>query len=171
MNEWDGIDARLKYRKAFLKLICLMSNQTFSAAIEEQLRTQINICKKRLEEMKQTSESFVKESKVEISNYFQRDMNKTLNCLISPRPPVDATIEEGFKMAESFFFSLEFILDLSKERDFNVILEKIREFNTFPKNILAKGYLDINIFVSSGKFFSQFELSEMVKVTLLFSRE
>jgi len=34
-----------------------------------------------------------------------------------------------------------------------------------PKNILSKGYLDINIFATQGKFFSQFSLAEMVKVS------
>ncbi|KAL4466564.1 hypothetical protein ABPG72_010615 [Tetrahymena utriculariae] len=163
MNEFDAIDTRLKYRKAFLKLVHLMSNQNFTTQIEQQIQSQINSCKKRLEEIKQTQEIFVKNSNVNLSAYFQKDINKTLNCLISPRPNIDVTLEEGIQMAENFFNQLEYILSLSKERDFNQIIERIKEFNSFPKNILAKGYLDVNIFFTQRKYFSQCELSEMVK--------
>lgn len=46
-------------------------------------------------------------------------MNKTLNCLISPRPLIETTVEEGVLMAENFFNQMEFILSFSKEKDFN----------------------------------------------------
>jgi len=91
---------------------------------------------------------------VDVSSYFQKDLNKTLNCLISPRPTIEATIAEGIAMADNLFAQLEFIISLSKERDFHNIIERIKDFNAFPKNILSKGYLDINIFVTQGKFFS-----------------
>lgn len=66
-------------------------------------------------------------------------------------------------MAENFFAQLEEIISLSKEKDFNIILERIKDFNALPKNILSKAYLDVNIFFVNQKYFSTYPIEEMVK--------
>ncbi|EGR31646.1 mak10 amino-acid n-acetyltransferase subunit, putative [Ichthyophthirius multifiliis] len=82
---------------------------------------------------------------------------------LSPRPYLEMKIEDGFSMIESFLESLEYILSLAKEQNFYAILEKIIEFKNLPKNIFAKTYLDCNIFYSTGKYFSIYDMGDMVK--------
>ncbi len=61
------------------------------------------------------------------------------------------------------------IIEISKERNLNEILNSIEDFMNNPnKNTIARAYLEISLFYSPGQYFGLINFREIILVTNIY---
>lgn len=157
-NEYDGLNARLKLRRGLLNLY-LSLHQKFSPAKRDAISSNINFCQKNLELLKDTINH-----SADASHYLVEELPKTLLCHLPPRKLVKTTITETIEHLSKMLAHLNQILELTQVTSFYPIQQKLDDFSKQNFNILTRAYLDLNIFVGTGKYFNYHEISDIVQV-------
>ena len=157
-NDYDGLNARLKFRRALLQLLSSL-HQKFSIQKKDIVANNINSCSKNLEVIRETLDQAASDS-----GYFFEDLPKTLLCHLPPRKIQTLTKKETYQHITDMLNHLNQILELSAITSFHAIASKLDEFSRQPRNLLARVYLQISVFAGNGKYFNYYEISEIVQV-------
>lgn len=131
--------------------------QKFTPKIGEEIKVQVNSCRKKIEIMKETLNF-----SADCSQFFSDSIYKSILCHIPPRAVKTISKTNAIEELENLLTQLEFIVNLSKEMNFYEILEKIEEFLKLPKNVLCHAYLDISLYIIPKKYFGHIDFSEIV---------
>lgn len=155
-NKYDALDARLKLRRNLIMIYSLMK-QKFSPKIGEEIKVQVNSCRKKIEIMKETLNF-----SSDCSQFFSDSIYKSMLCHIPPRAVKTISKTNVIEELENMLSQLEFIINLSKETNFYEILEQIEVFLKLPKNVLCHGYLDISLYIIPKKYFGYIDFVEII---------
>ena len=157
-NEYDALNARLKLRRGLLNLYLSLS-QKFSPQKRDQISNNINFCQKNLELVKETIQH-----SADASSYMVEELPKTLMCHLPPRKFQQTKITETLEIIAKMLAHLNQILELTQITSFYAIQHKLDALSKQNMNLLARAYLDVNLFQGTGKYFHYYEISDIVQV-------
>ncbi|CAK88298.1 unnamed protein product (macronuclear) [Paramecium tetraurelia] len=135
----DALSSRIKVLKGFCLIVqCLQ--QPFNAESQKQITDHIEFIRKRFDAVVST-----KAMGKDMSNYQSATILKHLKSMISMRKI--PYIENPYEYFSIMLNQLEAVLDLSAERNYFIIQQKICALiHDYPKNILIRAYLEQNLF-------------------------
>lgn len=160
-NEYDGLHARLRLRRGLLTLY-LSLHQKFSPSKRDQISSNIVFCQKSLEIIKETFHH-----SADCANYFNADLPKTLLCHLPPRKLIKVQPQETIERISTMLTHLNQVLELTKITSLYPIIRKIDDFTKQKCNLLPRAYLDVNIFITNGKYFNYYDMSDIIQVAFL----
>jgi uncharacterized protein (UPF0276 family) len=101
----------------------------------------------------------------DVEKYFIDSINKSLLCHIPPRKIKTIAKKDAIIELEKFLENIQFVLNIGTYTNFFEIYRTLENLSSVPRNILARAYLDVNIFVN-GQYFG---LTPMKQLALVFT--
>jgi len=98
--------------------------------------------------------------------YFIDSINKTLLCHIPPRKIKVISKNDAILELERTLDNLQHAVYLSGINNFYDIQRALESFSLVPKNILARAYIDVNIF-QGDEYFGIISMKKLALVALM----